>query len=698
MSEKTPQEQQPGFISTARGGSAWVEEYRKAAEEYGGELSATASHRTFLDIETNLSVRPQFGKSDYYTFREGERPPTEQKRQINRCMTAYTHVGIIKNVIDLMSDFSVQGVKLIHPNKRIQRFYRRWFQKVHGTDRSERFLNNLFRCGNVIVKREMSKISVRDFKNMAKANEFKEARRTKKEIPFRYDFLNPLTVNVLGGKAASFGGPKTYTLTISRSIKQMAEKNPEFRKGLPKAIIDAINKGHDEVILDNDQIGVFHYKKDDWQLWAEPMIQPIMDDISMLEKMKLADMAALDGAISNIRLWSLGSLEHEIMPNAAMINRLRNILASNVGGGVMDLVWGPELKMTESNTQIYKFLGTEKYEPVLNNIYAGLGIPPTLTGLASNGGGFTNNFVSLKTLTERLEYGRSILKEFWDEELRLVQKAMGFRKPAHVHFDNISLSDEAAERDLWIQLADRDLISTETVLERFGELPEIERIRTTQENKMRDKGRMAPKTSPYHNPQVKEGFQDTALKNGLVGIKDLIPEQSDEHKPELPEPTGPGGDNGGGTKKKKEVKDNGRPKNSRDTKKRKQKEVKPRSKADFDPAMFVWATKARKQISDLMAPAMLNYYGKKSLRSLTKAQTREVENVNLRALAAHLPFSEVTDVSLAVSLDDSTTKDKYLELKAVYEDLVEDFRAKSGSEPTVDDLRDIQCTAYVICQ
>jgi hypothetical protein len=134
------------------------------------------------------------------------------------------------------------------------------------------------------------------------------------------------------------------------------------------------------------------------------MIGSILDDIIMLEKMKLADIAALDGAISNVRLWTIGDLDHKIIPKKAVIDKLKNILASNVGGGTMDMVWGPELKFTESQSQVYRFLGSEKYQPVLTSIYAGLGIPPTLTG-ASSGGGYTNNYVSLKTLIERLEYG-----------------------------------------------------------------------------------------------------------------------------------------------------------------------------------------------------------------------------------------------------------------------------------------------------
>ena len=151
----------------------------------------------------------------------------------------------------------------------------------------------------------------------------------------------------------------------------------------------------------------------------------------------------------------------------------------------MELVWGPELTYSESNSQVYKFLGSEKYQSVLNSIYAGLGVPPTLTGIAGNGGGFTNNFISLKTLVERLQYGRDQLVKFWERELEIVRKAMGFRKSAHIVFDQMSLSDEAAEKNLLIQLADRDIISQETILERFKEVPSVEKVRLKREQKER---------------------------------------------------------------------------------------------------------------------------------------------------------------------------------------------------------------------
>ena len=68
------------------------------------------------------------------------------------CMAAYDRVGLVRNVIDLMGDFACQGINLVHPNKRIEKFYKAWFNKINGKERSERFLNLLYRTGNVVTK------------------------------------------------------------------------------------------------------------------------------------------------------------------------------------------------------------------------------------------------------------------------------------------------------------------------------------------------------------------------------------------------------------------------------------------------------------------------------------------------------------------------------------------------------------------
>ena len=471
-------------------------------------------------------------------------------------------------------------------------------------------------------------------------------------------------------------------------IKNPSEENRYLINSLPKDIKQAIQSGTKKIELDDDKTSVYYYKKDDWALWAHPMIYAILDDIIMLEKMKLADMSALDGAISNIRLWTLGSLDHKILPTKSGINKLRNILASNFGGGTMDLVWGPEINFQESNTQIYRFLGSEKYTPVLNSIYAGLGIPPTLTGV-SGAGGFSNNFVSLKTLVERLEYGRGILKDFWEGEIERVQKSMGFRLPAKVHFDHISLSDEAAEKNLLIQLADRDIISMETIRERFGEMPDIEKIRVNRETRDRVGDRVPPKASPYHDPQHKESLEKIALTKDMFSPEDLGLPPSSKPPAQEETPTDP-------VKDKNEPvgrPEDGRPKMSRDKQKRKQKRVLPLRKAGLDFVnLTLWANDAQKTISDILNPALLSHYQKKNVRSLTKKEQSELEYIKLGVLCNLDPYSEVSaKIVNDILLGGGLVVSDIMDFRTL---LFKDFADKNDRQPTIDEMRQIQSSAY----
>ena len=55
-----------------------------------------------------------------------------------------------------------------------------------------------------------------------------------------------------------------------------------------------------------------------------------------------------------------------------------------------------------------------------------------------------------------------------------------------------------------IQLADRDIISHETVLERFKEVPSVEKMRLRREDKARDSETLPEKAGPFHPPPKPE--------------------------------------------------------------------------------------------------------------------------------------------------------------------------------------------------
>mgnify|MGYP003115018093 CR=1 FL=1 len=133
------------------------EQYAEAGEAYSGV--SKAYHRDFLDIEPNRSVKPGFGSNDYYAFRPEEAVPKRSKRIIKMSMDAYNKVGIIRNIIDLMGDFGAQGIDIVHESKGAEKFIRQWFKKINGKERSERFLNNLYKTGNVPVYRSYAAIT-----------------------------------------------------------------------------------------------------------------------------------------------------------------------------------------------------------------------------------------------------------------------------------------------------------------------------------------------------------------------------------------------------------------------------------------------------------------------------------------------------------------------------------------------------------
>ncbi len=714
------------------------------------------------------SIRDGFTRSDYEQYRPDEMRPRRPKDVVLQSMIAYNEHGLVRNVIDLMGDFATQGINLYHPNERVQKWFQEWFKKVNGKERSERFMNLLYRCGSVIIRRQNAKITVKVEKAMkrAQAQEGHQAQADmpgvppsvqapadvgadpdtdildpladeydiqKRTIPWRYTYLNPMTVQVLGDDLASFVGIDAFTyaveipMPLAAKIKSPKKHELPLVERIPQDIRDLIRNGERLIPLDPNKIAAFYYKRDDWQLWPVPLVGPILKDLALLEKMKLADLAALDGAVSCIRVWKLGNIEARILPTEYAINRLAEMLMQNVGGGVMDLVWGPELELTETSTLVHKFLGQTKYEPVLNSIYQGLGVPPSLTGSAGGGQGFTNNFISLKTLTERLEYGRDVLRAFWDQEIRIVQKAMGFRFPATVVYDRMVLTDEAAEKQLLLNLADRDLISWESLVERFGEDPDIEEARIRRETRKRAAGQMPPKASPFHDPQEIYGLKKIFSQQGVLtpsqvgveledkasGEKSLLDQQGDQtikqsklqnqaqdsqndhqfrteklqlkhgvHPAQLQQQAQKAGQPG-----------QGRPKGSKDSGQRKQKQVKTRTSAAILETT-AWAETAQASVLKVLAPAYLSAAGKQTLRELTDEETRNFEELKFRVLC-QFQVREVVDKDSVLKAVSGTLEVPDLVMRLL-KATVTRHAEQSGKEPPLETLRRYQAGVYAL--
>ena len=677
--------------------------YNDAIQEFA---SASYSSRTrdFSDLTTYLSGRPGLRNSDYDYFRPDQAVPEKPKDIIAFARAAYRRIGLIRNAIDLMGDFACQGVRLVHKNRRVERFYNSWFDRVNGGEVSERLCNLLFREANVPISMKTAKINRKKREEMQRSiaspdlvMSLNDTNFLKNEIPWEYTFVDPLTVEVIGGPVAGMIGEREYVMKLPKKIVNMIRKlrnsSDPLEAGLisriPQEIIEAAetNRG---VHMPRDKTFVYFYKKDDWQEWADPMTYSCFNDLILYERLKLADKTALDGAISKIRIFKLGSLDHKIAPTPTAASTLQHILGANVGGGTTDIIWGPDIEVLETNTDVQRFLGEEKYRPTLMAIYACLGIPPTLTG-TFGASGTTNNFISLKTLTERLNYVRNIVLDFWNTQIRIVQSSMGFRFPAQVEFDYMYLDDPASVANLLLAMADRNIVSDEFVQRHIKARPEVESRRVADEEKKRV-SKDLEKISPYHSVDKQYGLQKISLQTGVVsptqvGVK-LQKKKGDRAALDMRKPSGPGGgkapeDNG-------QSETPGRPKNTRDSETRKKKEFKPKTKASLE----LWAKEAQAKISELANPGLLNQFGKKNMRSLTAEEFSQSETVKFGILYNLRPFEDIDEQSIGVALTKKLTNGVITKC----DDWISNAAIDINRKLSIEEIRNIRVSFYTESQ
>jgi len=655
-------------------------------------------HRT---IASDVNLRSGHNRYDYDSHRPSDKIPTEHAKILSACQAVYRKVGMVRNVIDMMTDFASEGLELQHPIKSQEKFYREWAKRVNLSGRAHDFMKLLMRDANVIVRRknalitksatkEMSKSIVstlidetKVFDSPEKIKTLKEKVR-KNEIPWKYTFLSPVIIEKIGGEIGKFFGSDALGMRIPAHLSN-AIKRPkttvekEFVKKLPPEIVLAARKNGVLVKLDMDKIYVDYYKKDDWEDWGTPFLYGVLEDIMFKEKMRLADMAALDGVINVVRLWKLGKSDKEILPTSACVDKLIGILQHNVGGGVMDLVWDDMIDLQVEYPPTDKILGIEKYKGVNADIVRGLGIPDSLVGGADLG---TRNaqsaFVQLKTLVERLEYVRSRAIRWMENELRLVANAMGFKNIPAINFGNMSLRDEAAEKQLIIQLLDRGIISSEKTTEVFGVnyMIELERMKSEQDIRTNNPG-VLEKSNPYNRPfSLLDKQNDLAIK--LEKVK--RGRDSDGNGDS-------GGDNPNGDQPKDDGDNSsGRPPSTKDTGPR---DV--RTPKSFSVLQVV-ANDFLEQIDLLVDDSYLKKNNVKNMRSLTKAQRIELEGVK-RSILSVLRFGD--KITKKLVYEKLNTKGNVIHrMEVCFGNFVSEFVATTQKEPTIKERRLLTAMAW----
>lgn len=479
-------------------------------------------------ILTNIGTSTIFNTTGANTSLNSETRAAHTKMAF--AVEAYKGFGIVKNVIDLMCNFASEGLSIQHPRPGVRKFYERWAEAVDLQGRVKDILRYYYKFGNVFIYTTMGKISDNSRIKMMStrgdnndpANDDRENFIDKQKsrplgkrlIPWRYTLLNPFQMDLVGSKF--FGESKWVFVLDEETFSELKTKDskksdttdllnetdinlpPEF-KTLPK---------DDRAIeLNQDKLWILQYMKDDHEDWADPMIWPVMNDIMYKHDLRAMDRSVIDSTINAITIYKLGKIEQGVVATPAQFKQFAQLLRTPTASH--NIVWNDAISMESVYPPIDKILGIEKYRSVDKDILAGLGIPGILVD-GQAGGSYSNAFMQVRTLLERLEDGRTEVMKWVKSQLRMVSEIMGHRDIPNIKFGQMSLRDEQAEKQLIIQLLDRNVISAEAVHEVFGleTIVELERIKRESQDGI------IVKHGPFSDPMTDEIEQIQPQQNG----------------------------------------------------------------------------------------------------------------------------------------------------------------------------------------
>ena len=666
---------------------------------------------------------------------------------IAQCMMAYLGYGVVRNIIDLYSDFATEGLEIEHPDESVRNFYRTWASKVALRDRIHCMFLNLFVSGNVFVHRRWASLDDQEKRAMkrAKASELinntllirgtsrdttiegretgfidwflsqkgeinltDDSKNDKKataqappspsedatpdnpemRIPWGYTFLNPLQMEMRGRKLRGdsywvMAIDKRDTLDLARGLGMTSRYNQDLgttEVNLPREFLSRIQAyngpgaGYSaEVKLSKEELSVVQAPgKWDWFDWAIPFCFPALRALSFKDCLRNMEIKACQSVINSIFLFKLGDIEHGMPAEDEHFERLADML--QMPGQALNILWNEAIEAEVIQADVKGIFDPQKHDSADKDILTALGIPEVLVG--GKGGNFSNSYIAVATVLERLESYRDKVYDWLMGEAKVIADAMGFQKLPSIKFGRTSLKDEKAYQAFLTGLYDRGILSGDTILREADTNAEIEASKMKEEKeKYREKDIFEPK-----GPFVKD--------------------------PKVP-PAGGAAPPGGGAKKPKTP--NGRPQNTSTGPTGKQSS--PRAPTGQNVAVLLEA----QEIIGRRGTAMLQYIEDFISERVMRAKARENPNLkhvkSLRAeererlewliynVFSHMPPPEtdekpVDDEFIVNILRSDACERVKVDVFNLYTDKVADYSKTYGKTPTRDQRRQFMVSAW----
>lgn len=264
-------------------------------------------------------------------------------------------------------------------------------------------------------------------------------------------------------------------------------QNDYILKGYPKEIQDAVRNNQQYAQLDPANTFVLQGSKESWQRYAIPFIASALRPLAKKELISSYEDAMLNiGKRSFVHVqYGESSKVNDILPDKPQLADVRKIFLSAMSGTPL-AVTNHLAKATTIQFDMDDLFQWDKYRNVNNDILAAGGISGVLvTGVSEDGSTFASAQVSTQTAEARIN---AIRDEFCDMmtqiNVRLAESIPGtynLKETPEFHFQPLSMEGKKALREKAVELWEKGVISTDSMIKTQGYSLEIERTKREKE-------------------------------------------------------------------------------------------------------------------------------------------------------------------------------------------------------------------------
>lgn len=376
-----------------------------------------------------------------------------------------------------------------------------------------------------------------------------------KQIPWGYTFLNPLQMEMRGRKIRGdsywiMALDKRDTLDVARGLGMRSTQDLGTTEvNIPREFLNRMNTYQGpgagyaaEIKLSNEELSVVQAPgKWDWFDWAVPFVYPCLRALYYKDALRSMEIRACQSIINAVFLYKLGNLKEGFPAEDEHFERLADMLQQP--GSVMNILWNDQITAEVIQPKVEGIFDIDKHDSADRDIMTALGIPEVLVG--GKGGNFSNSYIAVATVLERLESYRNQVKDWLMGEMKVIADAMGFQKLPSIRFGRTSLQDEKAYQAFVTGLYDRNIMSADTLLREADTTVDTEVAKMKEENSLREQGILEMR-GPFVKPDNKDGIPQPPPKPaapvgiGPGGVKKAKTPKTPNGRP-IGTPTGPTG-------------------------------------------------------------------------------------------------------------------------------------------------------------